>query len=159
MSAFHREKIRDLNDHTTYIPPHPQQGTPYHRYTILILPQAPKTNYSRNTVAEATESGVCTSKEIDVPVFSEAERKNFDVRAFIKQYGLNPAKGGGAYMFRQVWDETVSKIYTDILSEWHRISLTLSLTFSYQIETPEPRYGVEKKPDPYAALKDRKKYV
>lgn len=27
--------------HTPYIPPHAQKGSPYHRYTILLLPQAP----------------------------------------------------------------------------------------------------------------------
>ncbi|KAJ3751184.1 hypothetical protein DFH05DRAFT_1470299 [Lentinula detonsa] len=41
-----------LNSHTTYVPPHPQQGTPYHRYTILLLPQPPKTIYSRNVEAK-----------------------------------------------------------------------------------------------------------
>ncbi|KAH7881435.1 uncharacterized protein C8R40DRAFT_1164859 [Lentinula edodes] len=41
-----------LNSHTTYVPPHPQQGTPYHRYTILLLPQPAKSVYSLNTEAK-----------------------------------------------------------------------------------------------------------
>ncbi|KAJ3723989.1 hypothetical protein C8R42DRAFT_664173 [Lentinula raphanica] len=41
-----------LNSHTTYVPPHPQKGTPYHRYTIFLLPQPAKSTYSRNTEAK-----------------------------------------------------------------------------------------------------------
>ncbi|KAJ4480333.1 hypothetical protein C8R41DRAFT_869134 [Lentinula lateritia] len=39
-------------NHTKYVPPHPQQGTPYHRYTIVLLPQPAKTVYSLNTEAK-----------------------------------------------------------------------------------------------------------
>jgi large subunit ribosomal protein L35 len=41
LSATHTGRIPLLNTHTRYIPPHPQRGTPYHRYTLLLLPQPP----------------------------------------------------------------------------------------------------------------------
>ena len=88
-----------LNQHTRYVPPHPQQGTPYHRYVLLVLPQASPT------------------EPIDVPVFEEADRLGFDLRAFADKYGLDGARGGGAHMFRSVWDTTVSHIYKHTLSE------------------------------------------
>ncbi|KAF8665071.1 hypothetical protein AX16_000539 [Volvariella volvacea WC 439] len=142
LSASHRGRILDLDDHTKYIPPHPQRGTPYHRYVILLLPQPPASGqaYSLNTAARA-KAGESTSKYLDIPVIPDSERTNFDVRAFIKEWGLNPAKGGGAHMFREVWNERVSKIYEDVL------------------QTPEPRYGRPRKHNPYAELKDIKRYV
>ncbi|KII86518.1 hypothetical protein PLICRDRAFT_165126 [Plicaturopsis crispa FD-325 SS-3] len=88
--------------HTPYIPPHPQRGTKYHRYVLLLLPQ---------------------SSEITVPRLVRGERLRFDVRGFMEKYGLDGAKGGGAHMWREVWDEDVSKIYSDIL------------------KAEEPRYG------------------
>ncbi|KAJ7671961.1 hypothetical protein B0H17DRAFT_1141370 [Mycena rosella] len=51
LSATHVGRIPFLNTHTRYIPPHPQRGTPYHRYTVLLLPQPPLVGhrYTRNT--------------------------------------------------------------------------------------------------------------
>lgn len=83
----------DTSSHTPYLPPHPQQGTNYHRYTTLLIPQ---------------------SEEISLPAFSKEERFNFDVREFVEQYGLDGTKGG-AHMFREVWDSDVTNIYRDIL--------------------------------------------
>jgi large subunit ribosomal protein L35 len=54
------------------------------------------------------------TEEISVPVLSEKDRYGFDVRAFMEQYGLDGSKGGGAHMFREVWDPVVSSIYEDI---------------------------------------------
>lgn len=82
-----------------WVPPHPQRGTPYHRYVVLLLPQAHPT------------------ERISVPQLTDAGRLGFDVRAFCARHGLNGSKGGGAHMWREVWDETVSKIYRDVLSE------------------------------------------
>jgi len=93
LSATARSALADTSSHTPYIPPHPQHGTKYHRYTTLLLPQ---------------------SEEISLPVFSKEERFNFDVREFVEQYGLDGSKGG-VHMFREVWDPEVSKIYEDIL--------------------------------------------
>ena len=85
--------------HTHYIPPHPQQGTKYHRYVILVLPQP-----------SATE-------RIKIPALTEADRLGFDFRAFAERYGFDGATGGGAHMFREVWDPTVSHIYEHVLSK------------------------------------------
>lgn len=97
LSALSSSLIPDLDMHTPYIPPHPQRGTPYHRYTTLLLPQQSFTD------------------EISVPVLSEKDRCGFDVRVFMEQYGLEGIKGGGAHMFREVWDPVVSSIYKDVL--------------------------------------------
>ena len=84
--------------HTQYIPPHPQKGTKYHRYVILLLPQ------------------LSPIEKIAVPRFEDGERLGFDVRKFMSTYGLGG--NGGAHIWREVWDEEVSRIYHDILSEW-----------------------------------------
>ncbi|KAI9065566.1 PEBP-like protein [Trametes sanguinea] len=123
LSAFTSAPTVPLNTHTPYVPPHPQRGTPYHRYVLLVLPQA-----------SATEP-------IDIPVFEEENRLGFDFRTFAEQYGFDGARGGGAHMWREVWDETVSHIYR------------------YTLKKEEPRYGKLPKPDPYADLKRSKKYL
>ncbi|KAL0568361.1 mitochondrial 54S ribosomal protein YmL35 [Marasmius crinis-equi] len=140
LSATHRGPIPGLNTHTTYIPPHPQRGSPYHRYTILLLPQPPKTSYSLNAEANAGR-GVPTSEKLDIPVVPNKERLGFDVREFAKKWRLNAALGGGYHMFREVWDDTVTGIYDGILNR------------------PEPHYARPRKEDPYAAFKTLKKYV
>lgn len=118
LSALHQIRIPDLNSHTPYIPPHPQRGTPYHRYILLLLPQSPLlgSSYTRNAEARA-QSGSPTSVHLDIPPLTDAERRRFNVRAFAQQWGLNGAKGGGVHMWRELWSEAVSKIYADILSE------------------------------------------
>lgn len=137
-----RTRVPNLTAHTAYIPPHPQQGTSYHRYTLLLLPQAPLSKYTLNVAnSSSSTGGKPTSQAIDVPVVSDSNRLGFSVRDFIKQYGLQPENGGGAYMFREVWDETVSAIYKDTLG------------------VPEPKYGLPRKPDPYADVKAKRKYV
>ncbi|KZP30385.1 PEBP-like protein [Athelia psychrophila] len=93
LSATSTSVLVDTSSHTPYLPPHPQQGTNYHRYTTLLIPQ---------------------SEEISLPAFSKEERFNFDVREFVEQYGLDGTKGG-AHMFREVWDSDVTNIYRDIL--------------------------------------------
>ena len=100
LSATSNSPIAIPHPHTHYIPPHPQQGTPYHRYVVLLLPQA-----------SATEP-------IKLPKVSEAARLGFNFRAFAEEHGFDGSKGGGAHMWREVWDETVSKIYRDVLSEY-----------------------------------------
>ena len=99
---------------------------------------------------------------------SDEERHGFDVRAFVSQWDLDAGKGGGAHIWREVWDGDVSAIYKDILSKsstlmaWVELVtalLTHFLIFSICIEIPEPRYGRPPKVDVYAELKQRKKYT
>ncbi|KAG5440717.1 hypothetical protein PCK2_000153 [Pneumocystis canis] len=62
-----------------YIPPHPQKGSPYHRYTLLVFEQ--------------------TEKNLNNPVI---ERDGFDVRQFAS---LNHFQIVGIHFWRGVWDE------------------------------------------------------
>ncbi|KAI0668656.1 PEBP-like protein [Trametes maxima] len=123
LSAFTTSPTVPLDTHTRYVPPHPQRGTPYHRYVLLMLPQTSPT------------------EPIDIPVFSEADRLGFNFRAFAEQYGFNGVRGGGAHMWREVWDETVSHIY------------------QHTLKKEEPRFGKLPRADPYAEIKRSKKYL
>lgn len=78
---------------------------------------------------------------IDVPKLTSETRLGFNVREFLQKYDLDPSTGGGAHMFREVWSEGVSSIYKDIFG------------------VAEPKYGFAPKHDPYAELKQRKRYV
>ncbi|SDA03047.1 BZ3500_MvSof-1268-A1-R1_Chr11-1g03276 [Microbotryum saponariae] len=73
-----------------YLPPHPQQGTPYHRYTLVLLEQ-------KQALGLAPEA---------------VERTDFSVREFMRQ---NDLTASGMSFFRQKWDEDVSTIYREIL--------------------------------------------
>lgn len=183
LSATHQARISDLNDHTPYIPPHPQRGTPYHRYVLLFLPQPPLGGVAYTLNAEArAQPGVPTSVHLDVPPIGEAERRNFGVREFMQTWGLDGAKGGGSHMWREVWDKRVSGIYKTVLSKsdapFHlpfpflgpgpviSSSLTRSLRCTVLMwclalftEEPEPRYGRQPKADLYSELKHRKRYI
>ncbi|KAI8084411.1 phosphatidylethanolamine-binding protein [Gilbertella persicaria] len=77
-----------------YIPPHPQKGTKYHRYTLIAYEQ-PNEGQTK----------------VDIKVDS---RDHFDVKSLAQAHGL---KVTGATFFRQEWDESVSKIYSQILKE------------------------------------------
>ncbi|GBE78719.1 54S ribosomal protein L35, mitochondrial [Sparassis crispa] len=123
LSALSPSPIPLTTSHTRYIPPHPQQGTPYHRYVVLLLPQESPT------------------ERISIPAPSDEERLGFNFRAFAEKYGLDGNRGGGAHMWREVWDNTVSRFYKDIL------------------KTEEPRYGRIPMEDPYVEVKKSKKYL
>ncbi|SDA03049.1 BZ3500_MvSof-1268-A1-R1_Chr11-1g03277 [Microbotryum saponariae] len=73
-----------------YLPPHPQQGTPYHRYTLVLLEQ-------KQALGLAPEA---------------VERTDFSVREFMRQ---NDLTASGMSFFRQKWGEDVSAIYREIL--------------------------------------------
>lgn len=73
-----------------YIPPHPQKGTKYHRYTLIAYEQPAKLNMSIES------------------------RDHFDAKSLAFSYGL---KATGATFFREEWNENVSSIYTQILHE------------------------------------------
>ncbi|EGN94120.1 hypothetical protein SERLA73DRAFT_188707 [Serpula lacrymans var. lacrymans S7.3] len=112
--------LANLDQHTPYVSPHPQRGTPYHRYVMLLLPQ---------------------SSEISAPKLSMDERLGFSVRAFMDKYGLDGSVGGGAHMWREVWSEGVSSVYQGTL------------------KCEEPRFGRPPKRDPYADIRQKRRYV
>jgi len=107
--------------HTPYLPPHPARGTPYHRYVLLLLP------HEDSTAKLSLPSG-------------PFERDAFDIRGFVQKHALR-TDGGGAFMWRAIWDEESSRIWREV------------------IKIPEPRYGYPPKLDPYSALKEVKKYA
>ena len=93
--------ITESSSSVPYIPPHPQSGTPYHRYVLLLLPQ---------------------KKTLDL-IGSEITRLGFDIRSFALQHYLQIAHddgrsdAGGIFMWRGIWDSSVSDIYKNILSQ------------------------------------------
>ncbi|KAG2218715.1 hypothetical protein INT45_002423 [Circinella minor] len=91
-----------------YVPPHPQKGTKYHRYTLIAY--------------EQPNNG---SEKVDIKV---DKREGFDAKSIAAQHNLQPR---GVSFFRQVWDETVTSIYNDVL------------------RIPEPVYGKPPKPQRY----------
>jgi len=127
-----------------WVPPHPQKGTPYHRYVTVLLPQAH------------------ASQPIEVAPSDVVHRLGFNVREFIAKHHLGnlagnecvkmsmvpkthadrvgAGMGGGIHMWRAVWDENVSRIYQDVL------------------RLPEPRFGTPPKPDPYGGRRVSKYY-
>lgn len=162
LSASHKGPVlvRELvPDHTKYVPPHPQRGTPYHRYILLLLPQPsarsgfipgatdindlPAPQYTYNQAA-ATPAGVPTSMALDIPVVADEERLGFDVRQFVRHWGLNLGKevgekeGGGAFIWREVWDESVAGIYKRFLGAQQ-----------------EPVYGRPRRVDPYQEAREQ----
>jgi len=101
LQASHRNiKIGSSTDdssHTPYIPPHPQRGTPYHRYVLFLLPHLNPT------------------QKLTIPVFSDQQRLGFNLREFSAKRGLVLGTGGGAHMWREMWHEDVSAIYRNTL--------------------------------------------
>jgi large subunit ribosomal protein L35 len=87
------------------------------------------------------------------------QRDDFDVRQFVEEHALR-TDGGGAFMWRAVWDEESSRIWREVISEdpSHLIG-EVHVGLIYYAEKQEPRYGYPPKPDPYAALKSVKKYA
>ena len=139
-SQFQTSRITNLDTHTTYIPPHPQKGTKYHRYVLLLLPQESPTDV------------------ISIPTIPDEARLGFDVRAFIDRHGLDGSRGGGAHMWREVWDEEVSKIYETVLS-MILMQMFCGERFTFAAEQDEPKYGVIPKPDPCRDAKQRQRYI
>lgn len=70
-----------------YIPPHPQKGSPYHRYTLLVFEQVKE-----------------ISNDHDIT------RNRFNVNQFAS---LNNLKVVGIHFWRSVWDEHVDKVMSD----------------------------------------------
>ena len=157
LSASHTSRILDLNNHTTYIPPHPQQGTDYHRYVLLLLQQPPlgASEYSFNLEARV-KADETTSMHLNIPIVFDKQRKGFSLRSFMREWGFDMRKGGGAHMWREVWDEHVSTIYKNILGGfpffWHQVCDSFAV-----IGAPEPRYRLPRKSDP--APKQLERYI
>lgn len=117
--------VKDGETVLDYIPPHPQKGTKYHRYTLIAY--------------EQPNSG---KDKVDIKVDS---RDGFDVKGLVERHGL---QARGVSFFRQVWDETVSQIYSDILSKWMDDAKTSSWLISL-LDTSEPIYGKPPRTDRY----------
>ncbi len=83
--------------HTPYLPPHPARGTPYHRYVLLLLPHGDP------------------NVKLSLPS-APLERSDFDLRSFVQEHALR-TDGGGAFMWRAVWDEESSRIWREVISE------------------------------------------
>ncbi|KAJ7440001.1 phosphatidylethanolamine-binding protein, partial [Mycena galericulata] len=137
LSATHTGRIPLLNTHTRYVPPHPQRGTPYHRYVLLLLPQPPLTGHRYTLNAEALLTAQQTRLTQSLRDHAAAQaaaaaeaRLGFDVRAFARQWGLNGALGGGVHMWREVWDKYVGAVYR------------------YELHQPQPVYGRPPRDDP-----------
>ncbi|KAG0173172.1 hypothetical protein DFQ28_010853 [Apophysomyces sp. BC1034] len=75
-----------------YVPPHPQKGTKYHRYTLIAYEQP---NQGQDKVEIKLE-----------------KRDAFDTKTLAQAHGLNIS---GVSFFREEWDAAVSNIYQDIL--------------------------------------------
>ena len=84
-----------------YIPPHPQQGSNYHRYTVLLFeqPSSPSSEQSAIDIAK--------------------NRHNFQLANYISTHNLVPA---GIHFWRAKWSpdsaDAISTIYRDILSKY-----------------------------------------
>src|SRR4051812_45073458 len=71
-----------------YVPPHPQNGTPYHRYSVFLL---------ENPDPQA---------KIDVSAVLKGNRNEFNLRKFVAQHGFKSERAGGAHFWREIWDPT-----------------------------------------------------
>ncbi len=85
---------------------------------------------------------------------NEITRLGFDVRSFASQYSLQIAHedgrsdAGGIFMWRGVWDSSVSDIYKNILSQ-SPMFFPPFFWLNFTLECPEPRFGRPPKFDPY----------
>ncbi|KAN0059892.1 mitochondrial 54S ribosomal protein YmL35 [Thecaphora frezii] len=101
-AATHAKPVTLENRDSTlvqgWIPPHPQKGSPYHRYVAVVLEQR-RGDKLANEVA-----------------LTDEERNDFDVERFAERYGL---EAKGIHFWREKWSEdsakTVSAIYRDVL--------------------------------------------
>ena len=110
----------------SYVPPHPQSGTPYHRYTFILYEQP-------GELAEGI-----------IP-----QREHFQSREFATELGLTAR---GVHFYRQVWDEAVSKVYADVLRTYSLRNISYRLANMRVIEMPEPKYGRAKKATKYSRM-------
>ncbi|WFD02756.1 mitochondrial 54S ribosomal protein YmL35 [Malassezia obtusa] len=92
LSATQSSLPETLQEALAYVPPHPQQGTPYHRYTMLLFEQSGPGSFG------------------DVP------RSPMNVSTFAQQHGLQLR---GLHFWREQWTkenkQAISAIYRDTL--------------------------------------------
>ena len=60
---------------------------------------------------------------------------------FAQQYGFDGARGGGAHMWREVWDDTVSHIYEHTLSKSYSQFILESVLIRYCFAVRADREG------------------
>jgi len=85
---------------TTLLRGHPTNGTKYHRYVIFLF------------------QNLDPNKPLEIPEYNMEQRKTFNLRKFISEYGFQPENGGGAHIWRELWSTAVSDIHREILSMW-----------------------------------------
>jgi large subunit ribosomal protein L35 len=85
-----------------YIPPHPQQGTPYHRYALVVLEQSRGSIQVNTTAASIPES--------------IESRLHFNVNHFAAEHQMRCV---GLHFWREKWSEeaaaAVTSVYRDVL--------------------------------------------
>ncbi|KAG8901143.1 hypothetical protein FRB99_005515 [Tulasnella sp. 403] len=134
-----RKNISLKSTPVPYVPPHPQKGTPYHRYVTLLLPQLRPIELKKKDIPRREGFNVrdfVAKYQLGSLSASEAVKMNMVPETYAEKIG--GGLGGGIHMWREVWDEDVSQIYKGIL------------------KTPEPTYGHPPKPDPYQGQKKNK---
>lgn len=152
----------ESDSHISYVPPHPQDGSPAHRYVLLLLEQPSNTQLASSAL----------------PSSSHADRLGFDLRAFIKQHGLlnyvevrkqsggvngveeiiksgetvmdrkkiDVEEGGGIAMWREAWDGSVSEIYEKVIGTCskrcarNRVAEQSLMISAFNAGVPEPKY-------------------
>ena len=96
-----------------------------------------------------------------IPVIKDDARRGFNLREFCEAHGYDVSTGGGAHMWREVWNETVSDIYRDTLSEHHSLillSIRPKVVFNPS-ELPEPLFAYPPVQDRYGEVKRLAKYA
>lgn len=73
----------------SWLPPFAQKGTPYHRYSVFVLEQAPGQKLDINALKE------------------KVARDDFSLRSFADKFGV---KAIGANVFRSIWDENTADV-------------------------------------------------
>ena len=88
--------VASSNEVLAYVPPHPQKGTKYHRYSIVLFQQ---------------------SKAINAELVPK-DRSSFSLHDYEQAQHL---KAAGIHFWRAEWKpearETISAIYADILQQ------------------------------------------
>lgn len=89
-----------------YIPPHPQHGTDYHRYCLVVLEQE---NGALSLPDDASNADVDAT---------QAQRQHFSVHDMIRQHDLRAA---GVHFWRAKWSKetsgAISSVYKDVLKQ------------------------------------------
>jgi large subunit ribosomal protein L35 len=79
------------------------------------------------------------------------------------EHRLDGSLGGGAHIWRAVWNAEVSEIYKNVLSGYHLHMLfwdpLVLASTDFFAEVGEPRFGKPPKPDRYAEVKRMKRYA